>query len=129
MNRKRTMLVVEDNAELSEEICDYLHIIRPNWTVVTATNGQDGLELAQATKPDVILRDLHMPLMNGYQMTMHLRQEPTTSHIPIILYTSADINQELTKDVIALWSEVIAKFQIIRLLDAVLQRILPDADP
>jgi len=56
--------------------------------VVTASNGQEGLELAEAEKPDLILLDTNMPVMNGHEMLERLRADDGLKHVPVIMLTA-----------------------------------------
>ena len=56
----------------------------------TATDGAAGVEAAKATLPDLVLMDVVMPNLNGFQATRTLKREATTSHIPVILVTTKD---------------------------------------
>jgi len=58
--------------------------------VNSADNAEDGIKTAKATKPDVILMDVVMPGMNGFQATRALTKDPETQHIPIIIVTTKD---------------------------------------
>jgi DNA-binding response OmpR family regulator len=55
---------------------------------VTASNGQEGLERAAAEKPDLILLDTNMPVMDGHEMLGRLQADPTLKHIPVIMLTA-----------------------------------------
>jgi len=57
---------------------------------LTATCGEDGVDLAKQEKPDLILMDVVMPGMNGFQATRKISKEPETSEIPIIIVTTKD---------------------------------------
>ncbi len=59
-------------------------------TVATAGNGEEGVEAAKAIMPDLILMDVVMPGMNGFQATRQISKDPQTAHIPIILVTTKD---------------------------------------
>ena len=59
-------------------------------TVSTAPNGEDGVAKAKAEKPDLILMDVVMPGMNGFQATRQLTKDAETAHIPIIIVTTKD---------------------------------------
>lgn len=59
-------------------------------SVTAADNAEDGIKQAKATKPDVILMDVVMPGMNGFQATRALTKDPQTQHIPIIIVTTKD---------------------------------------
>jgi two-component system OmpR family response regulator len=88
--RKKTcqikILVVDDEADLVSTIEYRLRFA--NCHVVTASNGQEGLERAAAEKPDLILLDTNMPGMNGHEMLEHLRADATLREIPVIMLTS-----------------------------------------
>ncbi len=56
--------------------------------VVTAANGLEALERAQVEQPDVIVMDVVMPVMAGFETCLRLKEIPTTSHIPILLLTA-----------------------------------------
>ena len=60
-----TILLVEDNPLMRETLCDILHVFHPDWRVMTASNGLEGVEVARRNRPDLIVLDLHMPVMNG----------------------------------------------------------------
>ncbi|WP_369939815.1 twitching motility response regulator PilH [Xanthomonas medicagonis] len=57
---------------------------------ITATDGAAGVEAAKASLPDLVLMDVVMPNLNGFQATRTLRREPSTQHIPVILVTTKD---------------------------------------
>ncbi len=80
------ILVVDDEADLVSTIQRYLewrHCI-----VCTAANGREGLEKAIKEKPDLILLDTNMPVMNGHQMLDCLRKNPDLKNIPVIMVTA-----------------------------------------
>jgi len=56
--------------------------------VLTATSGRDGIELASSEQPDVILMDVVMPGINGFQATRQLTRTQSTSHIPVIIVST-----------------------------------------
>ncbi len=58
--------------------------------VVVATSGEEGIETAKQILPDMVLMDVVMPGMNGFQATRQLSKEPTTSAIPVIVVTTKD---------------------------------------
>jgi two-component system cell cycle response regulator DivK len=79
---RRKALLVEDN-----ENNRYLLTLLLNHAgleVVAAENGQSGLELARSDHPDVILMDIQMPQMDGYEVAAHLKGDAELAHIPII---------------------------------------------
>lgn len=91
-DKEKTVLVVEDNPDLLDVISD---IIGKVYNVTTAFNGKEGFVLAKAQPPDIIVSDILMPVMDGMQMCMEIKKNPSTCHIPIILLTALD-SQETT---------------------------------
>ncbi|NME72560.1 hybrid sensor histidine kinase/response regulator transcription factor [Flammeovirga aprica] len=82
---KHTLLIVDDNTEILKLIKDLFH---EEYNVMTAENGIEGLETALKTTPDVILLDVNMPKMNGYELAERLKENVQTSHVPIIFLTA-----------------------------------------
>lgn len=80
-----TILYVDDNEELLNNIKDYLSA---EYNVITALNGKVGFELAKRHLPDVILSDIIMPEVNGFEFCTILKNNVITSHIPVILLTA-----------------------------------------
>jgi CheY-like chemotaxis protein len=82
------VLVVEDNAEAQSLIAAILGPI--GYAVQGAMGGAQGLVLAEADPPDLVLLDLQMPGMDGYEVCRILRRGTKTRHIPIIMVTVSD---------------------------------------
>lgn len=79
------ILLVEDNVEL---LGAYEELFRDTYTIITATNGNDGYTMAQNEYPDLIISDVMMPGMNGYELSQKIKSRIETSHIPFILLTA-----------------------------------------
>ncbi|MGV3558230.1 hybrid sensor histidine kinase/response regulator transcription factor [Larkinella arboricola] len=79
------LLVVEDNDELAEFIADNLP---PTYRIIRASNGAEGVKLAFDEIPDLVISDVLMPVMDGYTLCQHIKQDERTSHIPVILLTA-----------------------------------------
>ena len=88
MNR---ILLIEDNHSLREEILNVLEL--EGFDVVTAENGRVGLERLKEGIPDLVLCDLMMPDMDGYETLQAIRSNPATSTLPVILLTARDDEQ------------------------------------
>lgn len=83
MNR---ILIVEDNA-LNRALL--LAVLKPDgFEVLTAENGLLGIEMAERERPDLILMDVMLPGLDGYEATRRLKTHRTTQHIPIIAITA-----------------------------------------
>ena len=85
--RSNNVLVVEDNKDVSLMICDILkyHI---GCEVLTAYNGEECLCVVKEKAPDVILLDIHMPKMDGFEVCKILKEDEQTKYIPIIFLTA-----------------------------------------
>ncbi len=81
-----TILMAEDSITQSERLKFILET--NNFNVITAKNGLKALEKLKTTIPDLIISDIMMPGMNGYQLCENVKANPNTSHIPVILLTS-----------------------------------------
>jgi PAS domain S-box-containing protein len=92
----RALLYVEDNPanmELVEQIIEQF----PNLKLVTAVNGTLGIELARATKPEVILMDINLPGINGFKALKILRGDFATAHIPVIALSATAMARDIEK--------------------------------
>ncbi len=81
----KTILVVEDNEEMRHFIGECLQL---NYQCLFANNGVQGVNIAIKEIPDLIVTDLMMPEMSGLELACILREEPLTSHIPIVMLTA-----------------------------------------
>jgi CheY-like chemotaxis protein len=80
------ILVVEDNMDTYELIRFILE--RNGYETFLAMNGRDGMNAARKQKPDLILMDLSMPEMDGWEATRRIKKEPKTASIPLIAVTA-----------------------------------------
>ncbi len=87
-----TILVVDDEKELRETLKNALEI--EGYDVITAENGLVGLMLAQEKRPDLILLDISMPVMDGFTVLFKLKQNPITKEIPVIILTGQYVDEE-----------------------------------
>lgn len=82
------ILIVDDSPTEIHVLSSILEKI--GHTVLTAENGEDGIAKAKETKPDLILMDVVMPGMNGFQATRQLTKDAETGDIPVIIVTTKD---------------------------------------
>src|SRR5690349_15167381 len=81
----RRILVIDDDAALGELIAETLEL--SGWHALRASDGEEGVRLAQKELPDLIVFDIQMPKMDGYQVLQALRKEPSTATMPFIFLT------------------------------------------
>lgn len=77
-----TVLVVDDYQDNREMYAEYLGF--QGFRVIEATNGMEALALAVSARPDVILMDLSLPGLDGWEATRRLKADPRTRHVPVI---------------------------------------------
>jgi DNA-binding response OmpR family regulator len=92
-NRSLTVLIVEDDAELREILQAEFEL--EGLTALTATNGSEAVIAARELKPDLILMDLMMPVMDGIEATKIVKGSEETRHIPIIMLTAAGNKEDI----------------------------------
>lgn len=88
---KYQVLIVDDNKDIREVVKDTL---KDNYKVIMAKNGFEGLQMALTHIPDLIISDVMMPNMNGYALCRSLKTDERTSHIPVILLTAKDKEED-----------------------------------
>jgi two-component system, cell cycle response regulator DivK len=80
------ILLVEDN-ELNRDMLSR-RLMRKGYDVAIAVDGKEGVEQAQAMRPDIILMDMSLPVMDGWEATRCLKDDPLMQHIPVIALTA-----------------------------------------
>ncbi len=83
---KHTVLVIDDAKDLIELV--RFNLEKSAFDVLSASDGRSGLTIASEHAPDLILLDLMMPGMDGLEVCRHLREDPRTRHIPIVMLTA-----------------------------------------
>ena len=84
-----TLVMVADDSKVVRVKTGRL-LAQHQYRVAYAVDGLDAARQMQACVPDVVITDVEMPGMNGFELTRHVRQNPLTAHIPIIMITAAD---------------------------------------
>src|SRR3989304_2307540 len=80
------ILIIDDDLDTLRLVG--LMLQRQGYQITAATNGQQGLDKAVEEEPDLILLDVMMPDMDGYEVTRQLRQNPVTADTPILMFTA-----------------------------------------
>jgi CheY-like chemotaxis protein len=93
------LLLADDSITIQKVI--ELILAEEEFEIKSANNGEEALALIPSYRPDIILADIEMPKMNGYQLCDKIKQDPSTSNIPVILLTGAfePLDEELAKHV------------------------------
>ncbi len=92
LNQKK-ILIIDDDPMIARMYQE--RFSRDGFEVVLAFNGKEGLEKAEKEKPDIILLDMMMPKMNGYEMLKALREKEEVTSIPVIILSSLGADPEL----------------------------------
>lgn len=95
MEIMKSILVVDDEP-------DYVELIKyrlkaGGFNVISARNGREGILKAETENPDLILLDIKMPGMNGFEVCHHLKHNDCTKHIPVIIVTSKDKDSDVSR--------------------------------
>ena len=94
-DNKRTILLVEDN---EDNLVIYSTILRhAGFDVLEATDGQAGIDIATRELPALILMDVSIPIIDGWEATRRLKADPKTSRIPIIALTAHALTSDRQK--------------------------------
>ena len=88
------VLVVEDNSELLRLM---KRLLQPHYHVLTANNGREALQIIQNNRIDLVVSDVMMPEMDGYELTDHIKHNDIYSHLPIILLTAKTTEDDQRK--------------------------------
>lgn len=83
----KKILVVDDEPDILKVVT--FRVKKLEYEVVTATNGQEALDLIQKEEPDLILLDIELPVMNGYEVCQRVKTNEKLKHIPIIFLTAS----------------------------------------
>lgn len=88
-----SILVIEDNQDIRENTCEILEMA--GYTTIPAANGQEGIRYAIQSQPNIILCDILMPEISGYDVIRILKNDPLTSKIPFVYVTASGEKNEI----------------------------------
>ncbi len=109
------VLVVEDNQD-NQDLMRFL-LERAEYVVLTAYNGRQALEVARRELPDIVLMDLTMPEMDGWQAADAMKADPALVHIPLIAVTAHTLPGDRKKTLAAGFDSYISKPLNVRMFD------------
>ena len=92
---QRRVLLVEDNED--NRVIYRMILEHHGYAVVEAHDGQSGLELARSLRPDLILMDISLPVLDGWEATRQLKEDSQTSSIPVIALTAHALRTDEAK--------------------------------
>lgn len=117
----RTALVVDDSMLIRHTVCRFLE--ERGYTVESATNGLDALQVLKAVRPDILITDMMMPKMDGSQLITELKNDPKTANIPVIVLagrqSAAGLPPENRADA-TIWKDIDIVSQLEKALDETL---------
>ncbi len=119
----KRILVVEDQEDNRKIVRDL--VTASGYELVEATTGEEGLELAESERPDLILMDIQLPGLDGYEVTRRIKANPGLRHIPIIVVTSYALSGDDKKAFAAGCDGYVTKPFSPRLLLAKIREYLP----
>jgi protein-histidine pros-kinase len=122
----RSLLYVEDNA-MSARLVEAILSAVPGLTVLSASTAQKGLEKAIRHRPDVIILDINLPGLNGYDLLARLRHAPETRDIPVLALTAAALPGDIAKGTAAGFFRYLTKPIDARVLQAAVEDALTEA--
>jgi two-component system cell cycle response regulator DivK len=122
------ILLIEDYRD-TRDVTELI-LIEAGHTVRSARDGMQAVECAAHDQPDLILMDLTLPLLDGWEATCRLKANPTTRHIPVVAFTAQVDQDALTRALAAGCVAVIAKpFEIDTLLSELVALLAPATEP
>lgn len=124
---KPKILIVEDN-ELSRDMLSR-RLRRKGYEVLVATDGQEGIAMAQRELPDLVLMDLSLPDLDGWEATRRLKTDSKTANIPVIALTAHAMSGDREKALDAGCDEYDTKPIDLRRLLSKMVRFVEDPDP
>lgn len=87
------ILIVDDNGDMRDFLAA---LLKDEYTVIAATNGREGLEAVRDHHPDLVITDVMMPVMDGYEMTRLIKDDQEMKHTPVIMLTAkAEMSQKI----------------------------------
>jgi signal transduction histidine kinase/ligand-binding sensor domain-containing protein/DNA-binding response OmpR family regulator len=117
----KIMLIVEDNADVRSFIAGHFSSL---FKIVEARNGKEGWDKALESVPDVIISDVIMPSMNGYEFCKLIKNDERTSHIPVLLLTALHSKEHQIKGITTGADDYITKPFDLSVLDAKIENLL-----
>lgn len=123
---KKTILIIEDDEDSRFLLKYYLNEI--DYEVIEASDGKEGIQITKSEKPDLILIDIMMPVMDGNTATKIIREDKQFSHIPIIALTANTSDEEKQRSIDAGCNDFIEKPLDLNILTEVIKKHISNLD-
>lgn len=88
---KPIVLIIDDNRDIQKLVGE---LLSSHYNIITASNGKDGVRMAAKYVPDLIICDVMMPVMDGLECCRHIKNEMSTSHIPVLMLTACSMDEQ-----------------------------------
>lgn len=90
-DNKPAVLVIDDNRDIQKLVGE---LLCAEYNIITASNGKEGVKMAAKYVPDLIICDVMMPVMDGMECCRHIKNEVSTSHIPVLMLTACSMDEQ-----------------------------------
>jgi len=90
-NDNPLLLIIDDNSDIRKMIRE---LLAGDYNIIEASNGKDGIRLASKYVPELIICDVMMPVMDGLECCLRIKEEITTSHIPVLMLTACSMDEQ-----------------------------------
>lgn len=118
-----TILLIEDKPNLVDALQSLLELY--DYTVIVAPNGEEGMRMARQYLPDLVISDIYMPVLNGYELLELFKQDAVLNRIPVIMLTAKTEIEEIDLALQKGADGYVTKPFLFRNLHAVIKRLLP----
>lgn len=88
---KPLVLIIDDNRDIQKLVGE---LLAPDYNIIAAPNGREGVRLAARYVPDLIICDVMMPVMDGLECCRRIKEEVSTSHIPVLMLTACSLDEQ-----------------------------------
>lgn len=118
---KKKILVVDDEADIREIV--RLYLSEEGHSIIEAGNGQEAILKAQTEKPDLIVLDIMMPGINGFEVAKHLKDDPNTQNIPIIILSVLAHDSQFRQGILDYISKPFRQDELVNIVRKNLEKI------
>lgn len=90
-DNKPLVLIIDDNRDIQKLVCE---LLASDYNIIAAPNGREGVRIAARYVPDLIICDVMMPVMDGLECCRRIKEEVSTSHIPVLMLTACSLDEQ-----------------------------------